>query len=83
MQLFSNHRLRALALTTALLTLLSLADALSQGPISYLSGTPNLTVSYSWVPNCDATLECISSDLLAGACCMSNFQSQSLLSFSD
>ncbi len=82
MQLFNNE-LRGPALTLALVTLLSLADAQRQGPISYLSVTPNLTILYSWEPKCITNNNCLSSILAPGACCMSNFQSQSVLFSSD
>jgi hypothetical protein len=83
MQLYSNNRLRALALTLALVNLLSFANAQSRAPISYLSGTPNLTILYSWEPNCLTSNTCMLSTLLAGACCMLKFQSRSVLSSSD
>jgi len=84
MQLYSNNRLRASSLILALVNLLSLAAAArSRGLVSYLSDTPNLTTWYSWEPNCMTTGNCMKSVLLAGACCMSNFQSQSVLSASN
>jgi hypothetical protein len=86
MQLFSNKGRPALALALKLVASSSLAYAQDsqncqncancQGPISYLSASPNINVQYSWATNCDKSNSCLSANLVPGACCMSNVQSQ-------
>jgi hypothetical protein len=80
MQLFSNKGRPALALALKLVASSSLAYAQDsencQGPISYLSASPNINVQYSWATNCDKSNSCLSANLVPGACCMPNVQSQ-------
>jgi hypothetical protein len=88
MQLFSNKGRPPLALALKLVASSSLAYAQgsqnsqncqncpnSQGPISYLSASPSISVQYSWAAKCDKTNSCLSATLVPGACCMSNVQS--------